>query len=273
MPTRIRQFHRPADRAEAVKRLRQGAVPLMLSPRAAPLEAMEAEAVLDLSRLNLSYVLEREGRIHIGSQTPLQALVESPLIQALAGGILSQAAMLAAGLGMRNVASVAGALVAGDGPPEVHLALLALDANAILLGEETRPSPLSDLDLSLAGSLADVSVAIDQRAAGSLQRVARTPRDRAIVAAAAVLGRQGGQCTYARLAVAGASSAPVRIRQAEQLLEGSDYSEVHLGPVVAAAASTPNSPSDYRGSAAYRQAMAARLARRALHEAWQAAAT
>jgi carbon-monoxide dehydrogenase medium subunit len=272
MPTRIREFHQPRDAAEALRQMQQGALPLSLGPRVPMPDQRVAEAVLDLSRLNLSYVREQAGRVHIGSQTPLQDMVESPRLQSVASGILSQAASLAAGLGLRHIATLAGALLTSDGPPEIYLALLALDATAVLLGADRRDIPLTNVRLAGEGLLLEVHFAADAVGVGSLQRVARTPRDQAIISAVAVLRREGNRCAHVRLALAGASPAPIRLVEAERLLEGSDLSEERLQQAAEAARSAASPPADYRGSAGYRRAMAAHLSRRAIEAAWNASA-
>ena len=260
MPSRLRNYHRPADLQSAQKLLQRAdsrAVPLNTSPRP-PLDAYrDVDAVVDLSQLKLNTIKEDGDTICMGGMTPLQEIADSALLRAQAGGVLCQAARLAAHLGLRNVTTLGGAILSTDGPPEVLLALLALDA------EQVRDGDL----------LIEVRFAKQTQSGGGLARVARTPRDQAIVAAVAVvevetprrgvfIGRQ------ARLAIAGASPGPRRFTSAEKMLEGQTFSADLLQKIADAVSADADPVPDYRGSAEYRKAMAGVLAKRALSQAW-----
>lgn len=244
-------IHRPATALEAAALLQQpGAVALDLGPRV-PLEGYtNAEAVVDLSQLDLNYIRADGAAIRIGPLTPLQTLVESEVIRAHAHGLLAEAAQLVAHLGLRHLATIGAAWRATNGPPEVRLALLAL--NAATADE----SPLAEITLPRRPGL---------RAA--LARIARTPRDEAIVAAAASLTVQNGVCRDVRVAVAGATPRPQRFTQVEAALEGQAPTDAVLQRAAEAAVASAAPLADYRGSAEYRRAMASVLVRRAVDEA------
>lgn len=234
MPKSIREYHRPSDLIAAQELLRRPQlVPLLLGPRV-PDDVYEgAEAVVDLSRLDLNYIrADHAGTLHIGALTPLSALSASRLIQSHAGGILATAAHLAAASGLREVATVGGALLAQAGPAEVRLALEALRAEPVW--EQTLP-----IEIRLP--------ALPAGANGALERITRAPRDEAIVAVVAVVHGP----TAVRLSVGPAPiwSGDVPLGAMEQALEAWE-------PV-----------SDFRASADYRRAMAGVLARRALDAA------
>jgi carbon-monoxide dehydrogenase medium subunit len=276
MTKKIQEYIRPANWEEAtaaLRRLQTNAAPLIVGPRPAALEAREAEAVLDLRRLGLAYVKQSGDGIHIGALTPLQDLAESSVLQATADGLLSEAAGIAGGLGIRHAASVAGALAESDGPPEVALALLALGAVIVV-----RPAAGGQRDMAVAnylaggeGLLEEIKFAAQPGAAGALQRVARTPRDQAVVAVATTVEAAGGVCRAARIAVAGAGPRPVRMEAVEAALAGKLLDDKTLSEAAAAVSAAAQPAGDYRGSAAYRKAMAGTLARRALAEAWRRA--
>ena len=251
MPSRLRDYHRPADLQSAQKLLQRAdarVVPLNISPRP-PLDPYrDVDAVVDLSQLKLNTIKEDGDTIRIGGMTPLQELADSALLRAQAGGVLCQAAHLAAHLGLRNVATLGGAILSTDGPPEVLLALLALDAEQVRDGE----------------LLIEVRFANQSQSGGGLARVARTPRDQAIVAAVAVIESKGGVC---RLALAGVGPGPMRMASAEKMLEGKPLDSKLLQSVADALSAEVNPLPDYRGSAEYRKAMAGVLAMRAIERA------
>jgi CO/xanthine dehydrogenase FAD-binding subunit len=246
-----RHIHRPATAAESAALLQQpGVAPLDLGPRAPLKGYTNAEAVVDLARLDCNYIRADETVIRIGPLTPLAALVESELIGAHADGLLAEAARVVAHLGLRHVATLGAAWRATEGPPEVRLALLVLDAAPVT------ESPLAELILPRRPGL---------RAA--LVRIARTPRDEAIVAAAASLTIRDGVCREVRVALAGACSQPRRFPEVEAALEGQAPTAAVLQRAAEAAVAAADPIADFRGSAEYRRAMAGVLARRAVEQA------
>ncbi|MEK7786012.1 MAG: FAD binding domain-containing protein [Chloroflexota bacterium] len=255
MPNRLRDYHRPEDIATAVELLARTdvrAAPLVIGPRPPSDPFKGVEAVVDLSHLNLDYIKEENGVVRIGAMTPLQDLVDSPLIKSLADGILAEAALLSAHLGLRNLATLQGAL-RPDSPPEVQMALLALGSTPVTNGDV----------------LVEVRLARQSGARGALERLARTPRDVAIVAACAVVEVADGVCRKTRVAVA--CPEPRRLESVEKLLAGQAPTPDRLQLAAEAAMAEVNPPSDYRASAEYRREMAGVLTRRAVAEAWKKA--
>ena len=89
----------------------------------------------------------------------------------------------------------------------------------------------------------------------------------AIVGAAASVTIEGGTVTAARVAITALAPTIHRVAEAESALVGSDGGKA-AATAAAAAASTASAPiSDVRGSADYRRAMAAVIARRAIEAA------
>ena len=281
MTTQPREFYRPADWPSALSALDRpdrSAAPLVTAPRVPAEPYAGVNAVVDLSRLDLAQIKQTNATIALGGLVALQDLVDAPWQRDPALGILSEAAHLAAHAGLRRLATVAGVLSARSGPPELLLALLALDTVVVLRrhGPSERELPLADLLRLESMPAGEVITAVtfarpSAQAAGALARVARTPRDEAIVAAAAVLVVEGGICTRAALSLAGAGVAPRRTAAAEAVLEGQTLSAALLAKAAAAAAAGLTFASDLRGRADYRLAMAAVVARRCLATAWERA--
>ena len=266
MPIRPGEYHRPVDWASARELLRR-APPLLLGPRVSIPLYGDAEAVVDLSRLDLAYI-KVDDEVRLGALTPLQDLADSPQLQALANGLPSEAVRLTAHYGLRNLATVGGALLSRDGPPEILLALLALDAVVVIRGAETRELPITNYSLNPGDVIAEVRFPQPANGTkGALERVARTPRDESIVSAAAVIEVIDGVCRKVRLAVAGGTPRPQRMTSAEKLLEGQPLTPEQLQGAAQAVMAEADPVADYRGSAEYRQAMAGVLARRALEAA------
>ena len=255
MPKRLREYDRPEDLTTAQQLLARTdvhAAPLVTGPRPPTEPFKGVEAVVDLSHLSLAYIKEEGETIRVGAMTPLQELVDSPLIRSLAGGILAEAAQLSAHLGLRNLASLQGALTP-DSPPEVQMALLALDGVPIMNGKV----------------LVEVRLSKQPGVHGALERLARAPRDVAIVAACAVVEVADGVCRKARVVVA--SPKPQRLESVEKLLTGQALTPDRLQAVAEAAMAEAKAESDFRASAEYRREMAGVLVRRAVAAAWRRA--
>lgn len=275
MSVRSKEYHRPEDWSRAHQLLNRSEVhtaPLVVSPRPAALTDLEVDAFVDLQKLQLDTIQKGEdNRVRLGGMVTLQAMYESELLKDEAGGLLSEAAYISATLGIRNLATVAGALTASGGPPDVVLVLMALDAVVTLQkGEgQTRSLPLHEF--IAAGSkvlqrgevLVEVSFA-SSPSSGSLARVGRTPRDHAIAAAAAVIEAENGAVRRAGLALAGANPTPVRLLEVEKLLAGKKVTAELLDQAAAMAEKQAAPQGDFRGSVEYRRSMASVLVRRAL---------
>lgn len=255
MTNRIRQYYQPVDLQTALVLLNRNLRAAIVStpPKPPPDLYAGADVVIDLSRIDLAYVKEEGGVIRIGALTTLQALVESPVVQSLADGILSEAARLSAHLGLRNLATLDGAIGAAEGAAELRLALLALDASPVMQGE----------------LLEEIRLVNDPAIHGALARVARSPRDEAIVAVCAVILADGRRCKWARLTVG--APAPQRIESIEKMLMGSEFAAMSLASLAEAVMNEVKPAGDYRGSEEYRREMTGVLTKRVVMEAWRRA--
>jgi carbon-monoxide dehydrogenase medium subunit/putative selenate reductase FAD-binding subunit len=239
----LKTVYQPASPAEAAALLARTDQKLALlgggSQLIADLETRtrrDLDGVVDLSRtgLNRIEVVTQAGRefLQIGATVTLTEVGEHPLAGALAGGVLRLAAGGEGPINLRNAITVGGVVATAAADSEFYAALLALDATVVLLdgaGEQTvRLEDLTSINKLITGVLLPTAAA-----RGSLQRVARTPADRPIVAAVAVSGGSGE-----RIALCGVAARPVLLG-------------VELNP-----------PDDYKGSADYRRAMAGVLVAR-----------
>ena len=263
MPANIREFHRATTSArilELLQRTNISTAALVYGPRLPDAPHADIEAAVDVQPLGMNTVDAAGATIRIGGLTPLQALVESAALAAVADGIITQAAALAAHFGLRNLATLAGAIDGATaqppGPPEVLLALLALGAEVSVLGGED--GALAMYRPAAQTLLQEVRLAAADPWHGALARVARSPLDQAIVAAVAAVSP-----TLARVAVAGAAPGPI---VAEVKIDGSPDQAAAM--LIAAVLTHAAPEGDYRGSVEYRRAMAEVLTRRALNQAF-----
>ncbi len=187
-------YHRPENLNDAHKLLaRDGAKPLLIHPRMGVEPYSTADAVVDLSRLNLNYIKQDGDVIRIGAMTTLQDVADSALLRTLARGILPEAASLTAHLGLRNASTIGGVMENPTSAVDVMLALLCLGVGA-----------------QHAAPLQEVSFSCSSQANGILERVARTPRDAPIVAICVLKDK-----STTRVAVGGVGIAPMLVDPAK----------------------------------------------------------
>jgi xanthine dehydrogenase small subunit len=245
-------------------------LPLYVSPRPAEGVVAAVEAV-DVSHLGLDGVRVSESSITLGAAATLEGILRSEVGRAPGGDLLCAACRTTAHAGLRAVASVGG-VVLFDPTCDLYLALLALDAEGVLRGATTRDVPLAEFAPEAGELLVEVRIPRPQGALGAaLERAARTPRDRSIVAAAAAIEVDGAACARARLALSGLAPQAVRWPAAERALEGRPVTAERIAEAAAAVEARARPEGDHLGSAEYRRAVGAVLARRALAAAWQRA--
>jgi aerobic carbon-monoxide dehydrogenase medium subunit len=266
----LREIHKPTTLAEALKLLQQpGTVALAGGTQLIAGQTLDVRAVVDLSQLGLSYIRESSGVIAIGTTTTMADLAESPILRAVADGVIARAAHGSAASVLRNQETIAGTLIVEpDGL--LSVALLSLDAQALVLRKDTRSVALADFlsmreHLLMMALLTEITVPLTNPRA-SLQTVARTPADQPIVSVCAAFREDKGILRDVRIALGGVGPSAVRASAAENMLEGHAWSAVGLENVALAAAQGLSPRGDFRGSIEYRREMAIVLTRRALAE-------
>lgn len=169
------KYHRPKTLDEALELLKSGR-PLAGGTWLTPNRRGETELV-DLQRLGLDTFNVTSDQLQLGAMLRLQDLVtaEKDLPQALI-----KACRLEAGLNLRNMATLAGSIMAGDGRSPLLVVLLALQASLKFAAIE-KQSSLDDLlnDRDQAALIIEVQMARPDRL--SYDQVARSPADRPIV--------------------------------------------------------------------------------------------
>lgn len=267
----LKEIYKPTTLADALELLRQPNTVALAGGTALNADKRrDVNAVVDLSALGLAYIKEANGAIAIGATTTLAALAESPILRALANGVVAQAAHRSTSSILRNQATIAGTLIAEpDGV--LAVALLARDARITVVRNETRVIPLTDFLAERAtwlphALITEIVVPLTNPRA-SLQTVARTPSDTPIVSVVASAQIENGIARDVRIALGGVAELAIRANAPEKILEGKSLDDANIEKAVGAIRASPLQPQgDYRGSAEYRKAMAIVLTRRALKE-------
>lgn len=264
----LREIHKPTTIADALKLLQQpNTVALAGGTQLLADKRRDVHAVVDLSALGLTYIREREGAVAIGATTTLAMLDASPILRALANGIIAQAAHRSASSILRHQATIGGTLIA-EPAGILAVALVALDARVTIVGADTRTIPLDEWLPARASLLrgtlvTEITVPMTNPRA-AIETVARTPSDKPIVCVVAAARIENGIARAVRLALGGVAETALRAHAAEQMLEGQSLDAARIEAAARGAAQDLAPPDDFRGSAEYRREMARVLMRRAV---------
>lgn len=290
----LRTIYKPKTLEEALELARQADTALMAGGTALiAKKRRDVRAVIELSGLGLSFIETRGGDLVIGATTKVAAVVESSAVRGAADAVVAQAAHQTHANILRNQATVAGTVISEpDGIFSV--ALSALDARVTLATlnnsrvEKTnisladffaqRPLPLRN---SILTEIAIPASSLVRR--GTLETVARTPRDKAIVSVCAALEMESGIVRAGAIALGGVAShysqrtssresddlraeTAWRARDAEREILNQGLSNDVIQRAAMAATSALHPVGDFRGSTEYRIEMVRVLTARALRE-------
>jgi probable selenate reductase FAD-binding subunit len=240
---RLKKYHRPNSITDALALLNRRGVATAVVAGGTHLIAREhddLDEVVDLQAVGLDSVTHRADSVKLGATVRLQALVDDPAMPPL----LRDMALLEAPNTIRNAATIGGTIASAAADSELLAALLVLDASVTLqdaAGERVVPLVAYGEDSAESPHII-TAVTVEKGRATAHARVARTPKDRPIVAAVAARTQSG----ELRLALCGVAATVILIDPA------------------ALDALTP--PDDFRGSSAYRHQMAHVLTQRALSQ-------
>ena len=216
------------------------------------------------------------GGLRLGALVTHRELVAHPVVREHFTG-LADASSIVGSHATRAQGTIGGNVMNASPAMDTGAPLLCHGAVAVLQGPNgTREVALDDLFTGPGKTIAspdELLVAIDlpQPAAGSGSAYVRLEYRRqmeiAIVGAAAVVTLEGGTVSAAKIAITALAPTIHRVEAAEQSLVGTDGGRSAAEAAADAAAAAAAPISDVRGSADYRRAMAAVIARRAIEAA------
>jgi carbon-monoxide dehydrogenase medium subunit len=247
-----------------------GGTDLLVNPR----YMVGVREVVDIRRLGLGYIRVENGWLRIGAGATMRMVAQHPVVQELANGILARGAAVCGSPNIRNMATLAGnvasALPSADTPP----ALLALNAQALLVGTQgERLVPLEQFFSGPAKSvrerelIQEIRIPLGENAQGGFYKIGRTAEDISLVNAAAALTIRDGLIRSARVVLGAVAPTPLRAVQAEAALNGQPPTEETLQRAAEIAREEARPISDQRASADYRRRMSGVAALRALRQA------
>jgi putative selenate reductase FAD-binding subunit len=247
----ITTYHRPTTLEEALNLLTQpntvplGGGTLLSRPGSDPI------SVVDLQNLGLDAIAQKGNDLEVGATCTLQSLLESKECPEA----LKTAIKLEAPINIRNSATVAGTLVAGDGRSTLATMLLAADVKieqAVFNQSKVEYSTSNIGEFLLlrpARLIAKIILPLNVKLA--FEFVSRTPADKPIVAAALAQWNSG----RTRLTLGGHGKSPMLA------MDGTEADGLEI-----AANNAYQEANDEWASAEYRMDVAATLARRCLEK-------
>jgi carbon-monoxide dehydrogenase medium subunit len=182
--------------------------------------------LVDVHHLGLEYLIETDDSVRIGACVTIQDLYTSPLIRSLADGLLTQVASWFASRQIRNVATIGGNLAEGLSGADTPPALLAMDAELVLVGDTERIVPIAEFFQPTGGTILRHELIKEiilpkefQHARGKFLKNAKTREDISIVSVTTTVVMASDHCQKVRIALGAVAPTPIRIPQAEQILE------------------------------------------------------
>jgi xanthine dehydrogenase small subunit len=227
------------------------------------------EKVLGLRQAGLNYVRQDGAGVAIGATTTLTQMIDFEAIY-----MLQEAARNSAAWAVRNMATVGGNFFVPPPAGDFATALLALDAELVLVRQGSqRTVPAADFYTGFMSNvlradelLAEIRVAIPEGSTAFIKYGRRTRNTPAVVTVAAHLMMDGTQVTRARLALNAVGPHPLRARAAEAALEGASLDGQSISAAAKAAAREVEPYTDAVASEWYRRKMVGVYVGRALRQ-------
>ncbi len=233
-------------------------------------------ALVDITGIvGLQYVEVEEEGLRIGALTPhrwVELMEGSEVLEGF--GVLKRAARWVGHYPIRTRGTFGGSIAHADPSAEWCMLAVLLDAEIVVLGpEDERVIPASEFFYGFfMTALEPTEMVVEVRFPSpaphaAIQEFARRAGDFAIVAAAVSVDASEGKSRSASVVLGGVADVPLRVEEAEKVLEGAELGAEAFEEAGREAARVIDPASDIHGSAEYRRDLAAILVKRALAEA------
>ena len=276
------EYHSPSSLGEAIAllsmygseaRILAGGTDLLVDMKQ---RLVEPKHLIDIKRIpELRLLREVPGGLEIGSAVRLRELERSKAVEGRLP-LLREAVSSMGSIQVRNMATIGGNLCRASPSADAAVALLALDAEALISGPNgTRRVPLEDFFIGPRATalrpdeiLTGVYVPYPPEGAGSsFIKVGRTMLDLAIVNIAVDLRLRGGAVDHCRMAMGAVAPKPLRLRDVEGFLIGRELTSEVLEEAAGRVEASIKPITDIRAAAEYRRAVSRALMRDALKTA------
>lgn len=270
----VQHYAQPADVRDALRLLVEhgaaarvvgGGVDLALRPPTG------MTTLIDLSRLPLGYIEQRDGGFAIGAITTLGEMLRHPLLGDFAHGVLAVALEQLGSPALRNAATIGGHLARARLSDLVPV-LLVLDAELRFFDGADQAMSLADFydgqwhDRMIVVTEVVLPAAARHLATGFI-RFSRTAFDYAILNCAVAIDVDDGHVTRARVAVGETPALAHRVAEVEEQLVGRVLDDETIEDAARLARQVVATDHDQRASAAYRSQLVHTGVRRCLRAA------
>jgi carbon-monoxide dehydrogenase medium subunit len=272
----IREYFIPTTNQEAIRLLREhpgrgtfiaGGTNLVVD------KDPGLDYLIDLHQLGLDYIREDEEYIRIGACTTIETLYRSPLVQSLAQGLFGQIASWFASTQIRNVATIGGNVAEGASAADTIPALLAMDAQIVLRGENERTLPIVEFLKPDGGTVLQDELIEEfllpkhyKAASGKFLKNCKTREDISIVSVTTTVLMDSERCRQARIALGAVAPIPIRLPEAEALLEGQIPTQKLIDDTAEMVLQQIHPIDNFRAGADFRKEISRVYTKRALEE-------
>lgn len=252
-----------------------GGTALMLMMKAGVFQPRRLVSLRGVETRYSEIVATPDGGLRIGALATLRALERSSVVKH-AAPVITQTLKTLANVRVRNVATVGGALAHGDPHMDLPPVLTALDAQVVTLspsGERTLAvgalySGYYETVLAEAELIGEIIVPPQHGwRATYLKITTRAADDWPTLSIAVALQLEANMVRAARLVVSAATNTPVRLRAAENVLQGTSLDAATLALCGDAAAAEVELAGDAHGSSAYKRELLRVYTQRAVRQA------
>ncbi|MDP7423560.1 MAG: FAD binding domain-containing protein [bacterium] len=273
MHTNIKEFFYPQSVEEAVKlcsRRKLKTVPIAGGTSLSVRDPSSVGAIVDLTRLNLSYIKKCKQYTRIGATTTATEIAESTLLPKPVEETLGQAAAAIASPQLRNRVTIGGNIVQIYPWSDLPAALLVLEARLAIAGSKKRTAKITDFlkehpsrFLKKGEIVTEIRIPhLKGNIKGGFVKVTRSAVDNALVDVACILHTSCGVIDVARVAVSSVTRLPERLTGLEKLLLKKKVSPALLAQVEGWINSNLKVTRMVGVSASYRKKLAAVTVRR-----------
>lgn len=244
----------------------QSLVPAMNLRLASPSRLVDIQHVAGLTGISVE-----NGAIVVRAMTRHRELEQSDAAYR-ANPVIREAMAHVAHIPIRNRGTVVGSLCHADAAAEMPMVLVLTGGSVVAEGPDGRRTiPAEDFfqfHMTTSRQPGELVVeahfpVLPQGAGGAFDEFTRRHGDYAIAAVAAIVAFGAeGRAKGVRVATCGIGSKPMRLRDAEAALEGSEVTAQDLAAAGEAAKAAVTAPDDMHATASYRRRVVATLVRR-----------
>jgi carbon-monoxide dehydrogenase medium subunit len=274
-PASLREAIDLLDPGDPAVRPIAGGTALMLMMKTGVFRPTRLVSLRKLGERYSRIAVEPHGALTIGAMTPLAVVERSPEV-AIAAPVLPQAMRRLSNIRVRNVATIGGNLAHADPHMDLPPVLIALGAQILSVGPNgERTIAVEELfagyfETILANNeiIAELHIpAQGKTRAAYLKVTTGTAEDWPALGVAVALEGDGSMVKSIRIVVSAATEKAIRLKAAENTLEGAAVDDKSLARAGDAAIAEAVCVSDIRGSAAYKRELLRIYLARAVRQA------